>query len=135
MKILWIDDDIYRIRPLMERLVDFFGLEIEHFDNAKDGLDYLGSNIEKVDSIILDIMMPPGDKYSVEKTGNGRKTGELVYKEIREKYHYKGPILFYTVLRNYDRIKPYLQVDAKLEYLNKPIEPKEIVELLLTLSK
>ena len=106
--ILVVDDD-NRIRALIkDYLLDnnYIVSTAENAEQAKKKLEYL-----KFDIIILDVMMPGQDGYSLTK-------------EIKKKI--KLPIILLTAKGEVDdRIKG-LELGAD-DYLGKPFEPKELL--------
>ena len=124
MRIIWIDDDLYRNEKTIE-LLELFDLEIDFFTKYEEGLNHLKTHLGRIDAMILDIMMNAGDLFTAEESEDGRITGLLLYKRIRKIY--QGPILFYTVLRDEAIILDYISNDSQARYLKKPADEQEII--------
>lgn len=80
MNAIWIDDDGFRSRSLID-LLDLYGINVEFCANYDDGIAAISIRSKKIDLVILDIMMPPSKKNG---NSNGQKTGIYLYSEIRE---------------------------------------------------
>jgi len=128
MKAIWIDDDGFRSKSLID-LLDLYGINVEFCDTYETGINKIASSKDKIDVIILDIMMAP-PLTSIH--GNSQKTGIYLYNEIRGKYN--GPIIFYSVLKNVQAVEELLKVDKKLASLNKPCPIEKIVETVIKLK-
>jgi len=82
VKILWIDDDIKRLklRPYLEEFEEN-GIEIIKVSNPID-LDSVIASNKDIKCIILDISMPTGEKIDVNKSKKGMRTGLLLLQEL-----------------------------------------------------
>jgi len=107
--ILIIDDTVENL--------DILGSLLEKYDiidaiSGKDALEILEE--EKIDLILLDIMMPEMDGYEV-------------CTKIRENTHTKNiPIIFITAKTDEDSIEKAYDVGG-IDYVSKPFKPKELL--------
>jgi len=107
--ILIIDDTIENL--------DILGSLLEKYDiidaiSGKDALEILEE--EKIDLILLDIMMPEMDGYEV-------------CTKIRENTHTKNiPIIFITAKTDEDSIEKAYDIGG-IDYVSKPFKPKELL--------
>lgn len=117
-RIMVVDDDPY-IRELLEVFLSKEGWEIISASDGKEALTLLDT--EKVDLVILDIMMPNLD-------------GWAVCKEIRKYYPEELPILMLTAKgETAQKVKGFeLGTD---DYLVKPFDPLELTARVKTLLK
>ena len=118
--ILFIDDeprimDSYRL--YLERQLTPDGYQIAFYSNVDEALEYFESHLDEVDLIILDIMMPPGERFSGNKTNGGLKTGLFFYEKIRE----SSPDLPVVIFTNFsdESVEKRLRQDRKCRFLQK----------------
>ena len=129
-RILMIDDDRlpmeYYIRSLERN--DF---DVKYFTRPDDAFRYLDEEKPHLDSIILDIMLPPGEKYKDEQTDQGLRTGILLVKDFHGYADYSNtPVIVLTNVRN-PRTLAELPESDLLKIAFKPdYPPKKLVELL-----
>jgi DNA-binding response OmpR family regulator len=125
MKILWIDDDEWRSKPLKDSL-ELYDWEINFYSDYEKSYN----DFEKIhafyQAVIIDIMMPPGKMFKNENDNVGTITGLLLYKKIRN-LNKEIPILMYTVLRDKALLNKYINGDNKVAWLNKPASAEEII--------
>lgn len=108
MNILIVDDELY-IREVIKEYASLEGYNVIEASNGVDAIRVLEN--EKVDLIIMDIMMPKLDGYSA-------------IKEIREKEN--TPIIVLSArVEEYDKLHGFdLGID---DYVTKPFSPKELM--------
>ncbi|XKO56794.1 response regulator transcription factor [Lysinibacillus fusiformis] len=116
-KLLMVDDDAH-IRELVRVFLQNEGLEVIEATDGVDALSKLAS--EKVDMVIMDIMMPKMD-------------GWALCEEIRS-YHPDLPILMLTANgETAQKVKGFnLGTD---DYLVKPFEPAELIVRVKSILK
>jgi len=85
IKILWIDDDIFRLklRPYIDELEDSGLFKVVGVANPDDIEKSLAENAD-VKCIIVDISMPTGKDIDVGEAKMGMRTGLLVLKKLNE---------------------------------------------------
>ena len=114
MKGVLILDDEEEIRELLEYNLSKHGFSCFLAGNGKDGLELLSSNRDKIDIVLLDVMMPIMD-------------GIEVCEMIRKDPIYDKIIVCFLTARNED----YSQVaglDAGADdYISKPLKPKVLI--------
>ena len=108
MTVLIVDDEI-RIREVIREYCLVENYETYESENGLDALEVIEKN--KIDIIVLDIMMPKMDGYTT-------------LKEIRKKYNI--PVIMLSARsEEYDKLLGFeLGVD---DYLTKPFSPKELI--------
>ena len=123
-KILVVDDD-KDYQDLIRLILEKNNFEVATAGSGTECLDKLGSF--KPDLLILDIMMPG-------------KSGFEVCKEIKDSLEYsKIPVLMLTALKQKLAQSSYsvsqgLNLEAE-DYLDKPVDPKELVTRVNNLLK
>lgn len=95
--ILMIDEEKRRMDIFVRYLHDS-GFDVKLISDVDEALEYLMKNIDKVEVIILDIMMPWGKAFDSQETELGLLTGYKFYYKFRKEYGYKIPIIIYTAL-------------------------------------
>lgn len=78
--ILFIDDEPRHMESYLQEL-EFSDFNVVLHYNVDDALDFFESNIDQIQLIILDIMMPPGKRF--KELGSGLRTGVKVFEMIR----------------------------------------------------
>lgn len=93
MNIIFVDDEIEYIEVYAEDLKvaakekDSDLLNVLTFDKLDDAYQYIEINGNNIDIVILDIMMPGGEKfYRKDRDPMGLKSGFYFYQEVRKKY-------------------------------------------------
>ena len=106
---LLVVDDEKDIVELVSRFAEYEGFTVDTANNGKKAVDLCGNN--EYDLIILDIMMPEMDGFTV-------------CKEIRKKK--KTPIIMLSALgAEYDKLMGFeLGID---DYVVKPFSPRELM--------
>jgi CheY-like chemotaxis protein len=90
--ILFVDDEPGKVKSHMEAL-HFSGYEVKCVRDVDAALQAL--SLERIDLVVLDIMMPYGAAFSGEATTMGTRTGVLLYEHIRQRAP-NLPIIVYT---------------------------------------
>ena len=118
--ILFVDDEPRTIdahRLYLEDMLKEKGKELRYFEDVNDAKVYFDENSSSIELAILDIMMPSNGYTSLEKSGDGMKTGYLFYQEIRETLS-KLPILIFTHSLD-DQIQAKIEEDENAQFLQK----------------
>lgn len=121
MKILMVDDDLYNMRPTIDAL-EVRGAIVEIARTGTDALEILSKKI--FDLVILDIMLTSGK--GIETDDQGRSTGIIVYKRIRQGKLLKLPIVVSTVVSDPEYLLIF-ERDKKCKIINKPYTFKDIL--------
>ena len=106
--VLIVDDDV-RILRMMQRILELEGHRVVKAINGQSALDIL--DVENPDIVLLDVMMPDIDGYTV-------------CKRIRE--FSQVPIIMVTAKDNYSEILEGLESGAD-DYVPKPFSSQELV--------
>lgn len=116
MKVLIIDDEKL-IREVIKEYCHNENYETEEAENGIEALEVLSK--EKIDVIVLDIMMPKMDGYTF-------------FKEMKEKY--RIPTIVVSARSDeYDKLTGFdLGID---DYLTKPFSPKELIARIKAITK
>ena len=125
-KILWVEDDILSIYPIMEEVKDA-GIDIVTASNTREALDALDKESGDFSAVILDVRMPPGKQYSMEETRGGFQTGIALGRTIKDKFP-KIPIIGISVAT--DSIVEEWFTRVGVAYLTKPVNSKEILHCI-----
>ena len=121
--ILFIDDEKRRMKSYVEEL-ELSSYQVKFISDVDSAVEYFKKYQEKVELIILDIMMPTGNSFNSSQTGNGLRTGVPFYEEIRK----QKPILPIIIFTNvYDeQLLQYIDKDNMTLFCEKdsfiPIE-------------
>ena len=107
-RILIIDDDV-ELLELLERILREYGYEILITSEPEEGLRILEE--ERIDLILLDIMLPEIDGFSL-------------YKKIRE-FDFQEPVIFLSGKKNVEDKVKGLELGAD-DYITKPFEIEEL---------
>ena len=93
--ILMLDDEPRIMSSYLEDL-KLSGMDVEFYDDPKAALERIEVDATKVDLLILDLMMPPGERFENRDTERGLRTGVRVYEDVRV----LAPNLLVVVLTN-----------------------------------
>ena len=134
-KILFVDDEDWSVDAYFDKLRDH-GLQFDLAINGDEAIDRLRS--EKYDLIILDIMLPPGNK--IGKDVEPRRAGAILLDMIRKKEvpdMKTSPgvlVVVLTAVTDQKLLENVRKLDVK-EIFQKPAPFDEVTEMLLTLAK
>ncbi len=129
--ILYVDDEPYFVESLVDALRD----EGYLVEQAMDGSEVI-ERLEKLkpDLIIIDIIMPMGEKI-VDENG-GMRTGLRDLETIRRKMELRIPIVFVTVVDD-PAVHHYIRqfeekygMGSKSFILVKPVYPTELIDVV-----
>jgi CheY-like chemotaxis protein len=126
--VLIVDED----KTPMQYYVDAFemeGFSVERCFSPDTAEKFLQKEPADLAAIILDIMMPPGERYKHKDTKDGLITGFFLYQDFKKKYP-NVPIVILTNVANPETLKLFtenllLKVAAKLDY-----PPFDLVDLV-----
>jgi CheY-like chemotaxis protein len=123
--ILYIEDQPLETRVKM--------LETDGYKviSAKDGTEALNClKRERVDLILLDIMMPPGDELNSEDVRGGFSSGVVFTKKIKEKEEWRSiPIIVITANPDRDIERELTELGVS-KYFKKPVSQSELEEAI-----
>lgn len=131
--ILFVEDEPFFNRGMREELEEAGYRVIPISGSGTEALEVMESMLKSgiaFDLIILDIMMPTGDRIDDPK--GGRRTGVKLCERIRWEMGLKVPIIFLTVIED-EAVHSYLEKiekEAGLEptILVKPVAPLDLLD-------
>ncbi len=116
--ILFIDDeeemDSYRMGLALS------GYDVELITKLDEAWKYFNLNLAKIQLVILDISMPPGDFLKDYDTKAGLRTGVFFFDKLREKLPLL-PIIIFTNVSD-EKVKLRFDGDQNCLFLNKTDE-------------
>lgn len=124
--ILFVDDEKREMDSYVKEL-DFSGYKVSFQNDVDDALMFFEENLNRIDLLILDIMMPPGSSFKNVDTELGLRTGVHFYESIRQ----KTPDLPVMILTNVSdkRVAERFRREHKCWFFRKEdYFPYEIVE-------
>ncbi|HEX8145279.1 MAG TPA: response regulator [Pyrinomonadaceae bacterium] len=118
--VLYVDDeaDTEKMSSKFE-LMKAEGITVIPATRIKMALDELEMRRASIDLVILDIIMPPEDYYSLEDTEGGTTTGLKLLEEIRRKYS-DLPIIIVSVRRS-PGVQKFEAMYNVADFLEKPV--------------
>jgi len=117
IKILYVEDELNLAMIVIDSLEDY-GFEVWHKENGQEALNRFRK--EKPDVIVLDIMMPLMDGYTLAE-------------EIR-KLDAQIPILFLSALTQTEDVVKGFHLGAN-DYVRKPFKVEELIVRIESLAK
>lgn len=126
--VLFIDDEKRWIWPYIEELkaADF---EVRHESNVDSAMRYLDSFRGQISLLILDMMMSPGEHFSLEETSDGMRTGISLYDFIRRRMP-DVPVIILTNVSD-EGVRRRFEKEEKTYFARKPdYFPNELVCLV-----
>src|SRR3989304_2288098 len=91
--ILFVDDETRRMESYKEEM-ELSCYEVKFLQDVDSAWRFFENNFEKIDLLILDLIMPPGQIFKDENTEDGLRTGIFLFKKIREKATALPTVLF-----------------------------------------
>lgn len=121
--ILFVDDEDIRMESYREEL-EFASYKVQYESSVDSAIVFFKENLEDIELIILDVMMPPGEAFANQKTHHGLRTGAYLYEYIR-KVRSNIPVIFLTNVSDEALINKVEQASG--EALIKFFEKKELL--------
>jgi two-component system, response regulator YesN len=115
-KIVWVEDDIAIIKPLV-RPLENAGYEIVYLLTVAEALEKL-EQIRQADLLLFDMIYPSGTGEDIEK----RYPGLAVLEMLRNEYHIDTPVIVLTVVTN-PEVRNRLTALNVVDIINKPVRP------------
>lgn len=99
--ILWIDDDnALSLMSYIDELEEG-GLEVVHIRVPDQMGDAIEARRNRIQAIIMDILMPTGNLIDIGEARQGYRTGLVLLKRLKEDSRYATiPVLIFTILSN-----------------------------------
>ncbi len=124
--ILFIDDESRGINSFVEEL-KLSAYDVILKNDVDSAYKYLEENHNKIQLVILDVMMPPGKILKDADTDDGLRTGVHFHEKIRGKF-FDLPIIVFTNFSN-EELEEKINKDEKSRLLRKhDYLPFELVE-------
>lgn len=130
-KIVWIEDDIEIIEPVVRPLV-LAGYQIHRLHTAKEALEAI-ETIRDADLILLDMILRPGD---IEREFT-RYPGLDILAELRSEHDIQTHVIALTVVSR-SEVRQRLRELGVENIIRKPVRPSELkaaVEEILNLGE
>jgi DNA-binding NtrC family response regulator len=129
IRVLYIDDesDTEKMSSKFDILKDN-NIEVTPVTKVEDVLPTLSKLHKSIDIVILDIIMPPEDYYSIDETAGGTTTGLRLLQDIRTG-HSNLPIIIVSIKRT-ETADSAVEKYSVAEYLEKPVEALEIADAI-----
>ena len=124
--VLVVDDERVYIQSFLQ-LLRIEGFEVIAAQTAASALELLEQHHPHVDAVVLDVMMPPGELFSAEESDNGRITGLLMGRVMKDKYP-DLPIVGLSV-GDAPEVRQWFARHGN-GFLSKPVTPTRIVEVI-----
>lgn len=116
--ILFIDDEVRYTGSYLEELeLELPDYDVVFHSEADSGLLFFQENADKVELLILDIMMPPGKSFEGLDTMLGLRTGLRLYERVRETRP-ELPVIISTNVAD-PEVRDYFSKERKCSFLSK----------------
>lgn len=127
LSILFVDDELYSMRPTIEAL-ECEGATVQIATDGTEAIRFLQANRQSPpDVIILDIMMPEGP--DIQTQDEGRTTGVEVFKRMKSEYGKAIPTIVSSVVTD-DAILQAFRSERRVRIVTKPYRFEELVRAL-----
>jgi CheY-like chemotaxis protein len=125
-KILIVDDETRWAQSGFLEELKLCDYEVLSHTDVDEALAYLDGNLDSIDVLILDIMMPPGKSFE-GATDQGLDTGIQFYDKIRLKAPHL-PIIIFTNVTSKEMAQKFLNETDCWFYPKIDVFPFELVE-------
>lgn len=132
MRILFVDDDDIRTKPLREALTVLKGYHVEHIQTPHGAVEMFNKDPRRFKAVIVDIMLPHYEipeykefaiaKYDITNN-DGMYTGLEVLRQLRNIIHEKKvdvPLIVLTCIQDIEKYLNELKLNVS-KILLKPI--------------
>ena len=126
--LLLVDDDKEPMRYYVMAL-EQEGFKVAQCFKPAIALDYAEKRSSEIAAVILDVMMPPGVKYTASETNHGLKTGVFLIKDLRKKLA-DVPVIILTNVTNSETLKEFDQGTLVKVIQKMDCPPFSLVELV-----
>lgn len=121
-KIIWIEDDIGIIKPVIRPLIND-GHKIVTYSYVAEALKNM-DELKSADLLLVDMIHPPGEN-NIENFS--RYPGLDFLEQIRNQYKLKTPVVVLTVVTNADVLQRLKKLNVA-DIINKPVRPSVLKE-------
>jgi len=125
--ILIIEDSGIERKEIREAL-EKSGRQVLEAINAEEALEVVRSKGENIKLILLDVMMAPGNLFTLKETQGGLRTGEFLVFKLR-RYFMKKPIVAITARKDIGELKDMIGEVVDV-FIRKPVLEKEVVRVV-----
>lgn len=126
---LLIVDEEYSRAMAYSDVLKSLGYDVKLTFDVDSFVSVFKDNLYEIDAVILDIMMPSGELFTLEQTEQGILTGVKLYEYIRSELKWNGPIIIYTALNRPDLLNS-LDKRPMTSVVHKPNSVAKVVEKL-----
>lgn len=127
--IIYVDDEFARESAQSKlEMLSTRGYHVIPVPDVRDAVPTIKKNIGHVNAILLDIMMPPEDEYTLQSTEDGTLTGLLLLRDIRTAYP-TLPVVIVSVKLEAECAE-YLKGIEVSAFITKPTLPSIIADTL-----
>ena len=130
-KLLWVEDDLFYIRPYIEALEEK-GYEVLTAKSITEAQNLMTQN--RIRIVITDIMIPSKDEPEQVETKGGYETGIVLARWIRKNYPHT-PILGLTVNTDFEIRQRFMRYGSAFESKFTLREIREFVEYVTRMLK
>jgi CheY-like chemotaxis protein len=102
--VLLIDDDEWPTR-FYETALERRDFKVERCTDPDTAYEFARENTESLQAIVLDMMMPAGERYKNRDTADGLKTGLMLYQDLSEIIKPNLPVVVLTNVSNHETLK------------------------------
>lgn len=82
--ILFVDDESRYVDSYIQELKSPpHNYEVEYYNEVDTALEFLGSHLDQIELLILDIILPPGSAFEDVDTESGLRTGVAFFERAR----------------------------------------------------
>lgn len=114
--ILIIDEEKRRLAPYISEL-ESSGYEVHVAMDVDSAVKFLPGNLDRIELVILDIIMPPGTVFQDEDTRNGLRTGIPMYHRVRRDAPHM-PVVVLTNVSDPD-VEKFFENESRCWFLRK----------------
>jgi CheY-like chemotaxis protein len=134
-RVILIDDAAWeQVAGRLKGLFGLQGFELQVFNSSDEFGKFLdaATSSSPADIYVVDVMIPPGDRYKNEETHEGLITGLYLAREIRERFPLV-PIILWSGT-NLDTVRLLaIHMEKRLTkciFVKKPIAGEKLLELI-----
>lgn len=130
--ILFVDDEARLMDSYREEL-ELSPFKVTYIKRTDEALKFFEENVEQIEMLILDIMMPPGGSFKNEDTEQGLRTGLRFFERVKQQSP-DLPIIIFTNVSD-PGVKEYFVEKDKCWFFRKedylPFELAEQVKAIM----